>query len=289
LLFRMLRKNGTKVLNRDDRSFAYLRTVPTKNSAIYSPAHQLKDVRGTSASCRAVAHIDGTDHELALSIPGIFNLNNALCAICCTVGIFDLSLEQALQALQRYKGVPGRMEKIDCGQPFDVYVDFTVTPQAYQATLTALRSTLPHGKRLLTLTGSCGDRMREKRPMVGKICSELSDVVVVTNEDPYTEDPQKIIDEVWAGVDQNKTEAHKIFDRRDAIKFIFSKAQPGDAVILCAKGSDTTMWTAEGQIPWNEREIARELLKQIAQSREQKANDGNTLLTSIMKTARKNS
>ena len=131
--------------------------------------------------------------------------------------------------------------------------------------------------------------MREKRPMVGKICSELSDVVVVTNEDPYTEDPQKIIDEVWAGVDQNKTEAHKIFDRRDAIKFIFSKAQPGDAVILCAKGSDTTMWTAEGQIPWNEREIARELLKQIAQSREQKANDGNTLLTSIMKTARKNS
>ena len=86
-------------------------------------------------------------------------------------------------------------------------------------------------------------------------------MVVVTNEDPYTEDPQKIIDEVWAGVDQSKTEAHQIFDRLDAIKFILNKAQPGDSVILCAKGSDTTMWVKDGQIPWNEREIARELLK----------------------------
>jgi len=85
--------------------------------------------------------------------------------------------------------------------------------------------------------------------------------VVVTNEDPYTEDPRKIIDEVWAGVDQSKTEAHKIFDRKEAIAFLFSHAQPGDAVILCAKGSDTTMMTAQGQIPWNEREIARELLR----------------------------
>ena len=120
---------------------------------------------------------------------------------------------------------------------------------------------LEPGRRILVLTGSCGDRMREKRPIVGKLCSTLADVVVVTNEDPYTEDPQKIIDEVFAGIDQSACEAHRIFDRREAMRFLFEQAQPGDICILCAKGSDTTMWTAQGQIPWNEREIARELLR----------------------------
>ena len=103
--------------------------------------------------------------------------------------------------------------------------------------------------------------MKEKRPQVGKICSELADVVVVTNEDPYTEDPEKIIDEVWAGVDQAKTEAHRMSDRREAIAFLLSKAKPGDAVLLCGKGSDTQMWTKQGQIPWNERQITRDLLR----------------------------
>ena len=262
LLFRMLRKNGTKVLNADDASFAVLKNIPAAQTVAYAPVHQLKEMQGTSNSCTANLHIDGSDHTLELRIPGIFNLNNALCAICCATYDSKLTAEKAIHALSTFKGVPGRMERIDVGQNFSVYVDFTVTPAAYQATLSALRSALPEGKRLLVLTGSCGDRMREKRPLVGKICSELADLVVVTNEDPYTEDPKKIIEEVWAGIDQSKTEAYKIFDRREAIKFIFSKAQRGDAVILCAKGSDTTMWTAEGQIPWNEREMAKNLLKE---------------------------
>lgn len=104
--------------------------------------------------------------------------------------------------------------------------------------------------------------MREKRPIVGRLCSTLADVVVVTNEDPYTEDPQRIIDEVWAGIDQSHCKAHRIFDRREAIAFLFREARPGDAVILCAKGADTTMMTAEGQTPWNERAIAQELLRE---------------------------
>jgi len=155
------------------------------------------------------------------------------------------------------------MELIDEGQPFSVYVDFTVTPAAYEKTLASLREMIEPGKRILVLTGSCGDRMHEKRPIVGRICSERADVVVVSNEDPYTEDPQQIIDEVFAGIDQTQCEAHRIFDRREAMDFLFKKAEPGDAVILCAKGSDTTMWTARGQVPWNERQISRKLLRQI--------------------------
>jgi UDP-N-acetylmuramoyl-L-alanyl-D-glutamate--2,6-diaminopimelate ligase len=122
---------------------------------------------------------------------------------------------------------------------------------------------LPEGKHLLVLTGSCGDRMREKRPEIGKIVSEYADVTVVTNEDPYTEDPEKIINEVWRGIDQSKTKAHRIVDRKEAIMFLLKEAKPGDIVLLCGKGSDTTMWTREGQIPWNEREIVREILRKL--------------------------
>lgn len=201
-----------------------------------------------------------TSYQLTLAVPGAFNLENACCAIACAKALGILT-DTAAKALKSFSGIAGRMECIDEGQSFSVFVDFTVTPAAYEKTLTTLRAMLPKDKRLLVLTGSCGDRMREKRPIVGRLCSALADVVVVSNEDPYTEDPQKIIDEVYSGIDQSKTEAHKIFDRREAMAFLFAQAKPGDAVILCAKGSDTTMMTAEGQIPWNERAIARELLR----------------------------
>jgi UDP-N-acetylmuramoyl-L-alanyl-D-glutamate--2,6-diaminopimelate ligase len=103
--------------------------------------------------------------------------------------------------------------------------------------------------------------MREKRPEVGRIVSEHADVSVVANEDPYTEDPERIIDEVWSGIRQDRTQAHRIADRRAAIAFLLQEAREGDIVALCGKGSDTTMWVAGGQIPWNEREIVRDMLR----------------------------
>lgn len=275
ILFRMLGGRGIKVLNADDGSYGLYRGIPSKKTVTYS-VHAPESSEGTllwmtrmfelPAGAEAILHAQVEEqeyiHPLRLKIPGAFNLENAMCAVGCAIAL-SIDFEKAAEALSDFTGVPGRMEKIDEGQPFSVYVDFTVTPVAYEKTLKALRALTPKGKRILVLTGSCGDRMREKRPLVGKVCGELADVVVVTNEDPYTEDPQKIIDEVWSGIDQSCTEAHRIFDRLEAIKFIFSKAGPGDSVILCAKGSDTTMWVRDGQIPWNEREIARETLRQL--------------------------
>jgi len=282
LLFRMVRRGGTKVLNADDESFLLFQNFPTTYTIVYGRREgtdlQLSSIRATPTGSEATirwqpaqqaiqdklgfqsSQRQAASEQLTLAIPGAFNLENACCAIACAHAV-GIPMDSAVKALHSFSAIPGRMERIDEGQPFSVFVDFTVTPAAYEKTLTTLRTMLPQGKRILVLTGSCGDRMREKRPIVGRICSSLADVVVVSNEDPYTEDPQKIIEEVWAGIDQSKTEAHKIFDRREAIAFLFSQAEPGDAVILCAKGSDTTMMTAEGQIPWNEREIARELLR----------------------------
>lgn len=275
LLFSMLKqKDGTKVLNADDRTFETYKAIPTDWSVFYSsmgkPAasptndHEYAlwttNVISTPQGVTADLHIDEISKptQIHLSIPGAFNIANALCAIGCA-HIFISG--NCAAALKTFKGIPGRMERIDEGQPFHVFIDFTVTPQSYEKTLSTLKAGLPSGKRLLVLMGSCGDRMKEKRPIIGKIASGYADVLVVTNEDPYTEDPQKIIDEVWAGIDQQKTKAHRIFDRRNAIEFLLNKAEPGDIVILCGKGSDTTMWVKDGQIPWNERAITAEILR----------------------------
>ncbi len=281
MLFRMLTKHGCKVLNAADRTYDIYKKIPTDWTIVYSSkkrmdppadgdAYQLlaSDIRVTEHGSHALierrAPSQGapTRYPLHLIIHGAFNIDNALCAIGCAHAA-GLGEDQCINALKTFTGIPGRMERIDAGQDFSVFVDFTVTPQSYEATLSTLKASLGAGKRLLVLTGSCGDRMKEKRPIVGKIVSEYADVMVVANEDPYTEDPEKIIDEVWAGVDQAKTEAHRIFDRMKAIEFLLHEAKSGDIVILCGKGSDTTMWVKDGQIPWNEREIAREMLKNL--------------------------
>lgn len=247
LLFLMLQNNGTAVLHAGDRSCESLAKL-CKDRSIATLVYD--EAQG----------IPLPPSEVKLQIPGTFNIENALCAISCASAC-GIELTDASKALETFKGVPGRMEKIEEGQPFAVYIDFTVTPKSYEKTLSTLKAMLAPGSRLLVLTGSCGDRMREKRPIVGKIVSEYADVAVVANEDPYTEDPEKIIDEVWAGIDQRNTKAHRIFDRMKAIEFLFHEAKPGDIVILCGKGSDTMMWVKSGQIPWNERAIARELLR----------------------------
>jgi UDP-N-acetylmuramoyl-L-alanyl-D-glutamate--2,6-diaminopimelate ligase len=260
ILFTMVGKMGVKIPNSDDQSFQIYRNIPTKLSMPYSPHAQLKHIQADPAGCSATVQLFNESKTLRISLAGTFNLENALCAILCAYNC-GINADAAIHSLMSFTGVPGRMERINEGQDFSIFVDFTVTPQSYEKTLTTLKNMLPAGGKLLVLMGSCGDRMKEKRPIIGKIASGIADVMVVTNEDPYTEDPQKIIDEVFAGIDQEKTMAHRIFDRKKAIEFLLNLAKKNDIVILCGKGSDTTMWVKEGQIPWNEREIVRDMLK----------------------------
>lgn len=277
-LFRMLRKvSGLAVLNADDRSFDTLTKIPTPWRIDYSVKKTFGKAEKSNVSGLWISkgkadngfitgtvhsNTDDVPHELRIPVSGAFNLQNALCAIGCTHGL-NVMLSDAVHALSTFRGIPGRMERVDAGQQFPVYIDFTVTPQSYESTLSTLKASLKPGGKLLVLTGSCGDRMKEKRPVVGRIVSTYADVTVVSNEDPYTEDPQKIIDEVWAGIDQKKTEAHRIFDRHEAIRFLLKKARKDDIVIFCGKGSDTTMWVKTGQIPWNEREIVATELRAL--------------------------
>ncbi|NOS66759.1 MAG: UDP-N-acetylmuramyl-tripeptide synthetase [Candidatus Peribacteraceae bacterium] len=280
ILFRMLKKDGVSVLNADDETYEEYRSIPAGWRIAWSSSHAFasamndhdcgfwaSDIQETAGGISASLQCNAEEDtwNLQLKIPGLFNLENALCAISCAHAA-EVSVDQAVNALGTFPGVPGRLERIDEDQLFAVYVDFTVTPNAYEKTLSAIRATLAPGGRLLVLTGSCGDRMPEKRPVIGKIVSELADVVVVSEDETITEDQHKVIDEVWAGIDQNAVEAHKIFDRREGIRFLLKNAQAGDAVALCGMGACTTMQTREGLRKWDEREVARSLLRQTKET-----------------------
>ena len=274
ILFRMLNGKGTKVLNAEDATAELYARIPSSWTMSYSVSRSFGPPPGDHTCAiwaeqiavrpdgtRATMHCNTEEGPwtLELGILGAFNVDNALCAISCTRAC-GIPLSRAVSALKDFPGVPGRMERIDIGQGFDVIVDFTVTPLAYEKTLQSVRKSLQPGGKLLVLTGSCGNRMREKRPMIGKIVSELADVVVVTEDETITEDPQRTIDDVWAGIDQSACDARKILHRREAMAWLLKEARPGDAVLLCGMGACTTMQTKDGLRPWDERAVAREIL-----------------------------
>lgn len=265
-LFRMLRGKGTKILNGKDETYAAYVKIPSGKTIVYGT--RMGDLRienvhaGKTATTGTLLWSDGSERALTLPIPGTYNMDNALCAVSCALAV-GIGLDESVAALADFTGIPGRMERIDEGQTFGVYVDFAVSPQAYEQTLKALRDMTGNNGRVMVLCSSCGNRMREKRPQVGRICSELADVVVVTEDETYGEDPYDVMEEVWAGVDQSKTDARKIFDRREAIAFLFRNAKEGDTVVLCGMGPFSTFTKLSGRIPWDERRIAREILRAL--------------------------
>lgn len=276
LLFQKLKALGVKVLNSSDASFETFSKVPSKQTISYNP-ESINVTRSSIDQISGQGILDGTPVDLQLSLAGAFNLKNALCAIACAKAL-DIKIHDAAKALRNFHGTPGRMESIHCGQPFSIFIDFTVTPQAYEATLSTARSMLQENGRLLVLAGSCGDRMKEKRPVVGKLCVKLADITVITNEDPYTEDPETIIDAVIAGAKESVTTfmnvqnlprnlpskfCIKILDRREALRWILRTARSGDIVLLCGKGADITMMIGTEQIPWNERQITEQELAKL--------------------------
>lgn len=278
MLFRALKGKGTKILNADDRTLEAYLSIASEFTTEYSPKRQISDVKDTGASLTGIFSIDGKKFPVVLPLHGAFNLENALCAVSCAMAL-GIPAADAVASLATFQGAGGRMERVDMGQPFNVFLDFTVTPAAYEKTLAAARTLT--NNRLLVLTGSCGDRMKEKRPLVGKLCADLADVVVVSNEDPYTEDPEKIIDDVLSGIPgsvklyRSASEAMnasgkycvRISDRRDAIMFILKEARPGDTVLLCGKGADVTMMVGTTQIPWIERDIVKDELTKLGSTK----------------------
>ena len=163
--------------------------------------------------------------------------------------------------------MPGRFESIDEGQPFGVIVDYAHTPDSLENVLRAARR-LTEG-RLISVFGAGGDRDREKRPLMGRAGAELSDVAVVTSDNPRSEDPDAIIEQIHGGIPESpRREVVVEPDRRAAIALAFARAaQPGDTVVIAGKGHEQGQEFEDGRkIPFDDRDVAREELRKLAEA-----------------------
>jgi UDP-N-acetylmuramoyl-L-alanyl-D-glutamate--2,6-diaminopimelate ligase len=212
----------------------------------------------TFAVDAADAHIrpdalDGID----LKLRGRFNVANALGALAAA-RLLGIDHEAAARGLEAVRGVPGRFESVDEGQPFEVIVDYSHTPDSLENALRAARE-LAAG-RVLCVFGCGGDRDREKRPLMGRIAAELADVPILTTDNPRSEDPLAIIDEVVRGT-PGGLEVEP--DRRAAIARAIEAAREGDVVLVAGRGAEPAQEVAGAKLPFDDRDVAREALRRI--------------------------
>ncbi len=188
---------------------------------------------------------------------GRFNVENALCAIALArlVGVQDDAIAEGLASVA---GVPGRFEPVDEGQPFAVVVDYSHKPEALANVLETARE-LATG-RVICVFGAGGDRDRSKRPVMGEIAARLADVAILTSDNPRSEDPQAIADEVAAGAPGDLTVE---LDRRRAIEAAVELARPGDVVVIAGKGHEQGQEIAGEVHPFDDRQVAREALRKL--------------------------
>jgi UDP-N-acetylmuramoyl-L-alanyl-D-glutamate--2,6-diaminopimelate ligase len=202
--------------------------------------------------------------EIESPLVGHINVYNILlaCSAALTHGVTEGQIQKGVAQLKR---IPGRFERVEEGQPFMVVVDYAHTDDALRNVISVARGMKP--KRVITLFGCGGDRDRSKRPLMGMAVSELSDYVVLTSDNPRSEDPLAIMNDALVGLRRYETPCTAEPDRERAIRKAIEAASPGDVVILAGKGHETYQILRDGPIPFDDREVARRVLTSLGYGR----------------------
>jgi UDP-N-acetylmuramoyl-L-alanyl-D-glutamate--2,6-diaminopimelate ligase len=259
----------TAVLNRDDPSFERLSRRPIARRWSYglttaADLHPL-DLAMTATGSRFRLKTPLGETEVSLAVPARFNVYNALCAagVCLAMGV---PVEEIGPGLAGFDGVRGRLERVDLGQDFSVFIDFAHSAGALASALAELR---PYTKgRLIAVFGSTA-RSDHDRPGMGKAAGDLADFFIITTDDPLREDPAEIARDVQSGVVGKAPgrDYEVVIDRRAAIRRAIEIAGEGDTVLLAGKGHERTMQMAAGSEPWDERAEAEEAIRGRAATR----------------------
>jgi len=220
--------------------------------------YRAEDIELTANGVSFTVNFKGQALKIAYRTPGMFSVYNALAAFAWGVES-GRSPQLVKEALGTIPGVPGRFESVRMGQPFQVIVDYAHTPDGLENVLkTAQEFTKGH---LITVFGCGGDRDRGKRPKMGAIAERLSDQVIVTSDNPRTEDPQKIIEDILAGMQGKEYYVH--VNRREAIEEACHLAKAGDTVLIAGKGHEDYQIIGKEVFPFDDREVAREALRRL--------------------------
>jgi len=246
--------NGVKwaILNRDDASYRYLDTEILR----------YRDIKIITYGIKKKADLTPETFKFKTNLLGEFNLYNCLAAISAAkiLGIPDKKIRQSLLS---FEPVSGRLEEIDEGQDFKIFIDFAHTPNAFRQILPALKK-ITQGK-IIHVFGCTGDRERTKRPIMGEISAKFSDKIILTHEDTYSEDPKKIIAEIEPGVEKGgkilAKNYWKIEDRREAIKKAIEMAEKGDIVLVTGVGHQNSLNIGGKEISWSDQREVRKILE----------------------------
>lgn len=258
------------VLNRDDEWFEYFNQFSAGEQKITYGQHEDAEAHIDSITLyrkgtEAVVTIDHqTKLELATNLPGEFNAYNMTAAVSAAY-LLGTPLDAIVEGVANLESIPGRFDRVADGLPYDVIVDYAHTPDGYEKLLTAARKIAKN--RVILVFGSCGDRDKAKRPLMGEIAARLADRLFLTDEESYHEDPQVIRQMVFEGIEQVKGGAMKtteVADRREAIKKALAIATKGDVVLITGLGHEMYRIVDGKRMPWNDAEVVRELLAEKA-------------------------
>ncbi len=259
-----LKKPGipkTAVLNADDRSYPILRAIPADYYITYSldpdagTALTATDIQVDRNSTRFLLHTPHATAPVRLKLLGRHNIANALAAAGGALAL-GAAVDAVVAGLEAVERVKGRMEFVPTGARFDVVVDFAHTPNALEQTLALARELVPRGGKIWAVFGSAGLRDVQKRALMGEVAGRLADRVVVTAEDPRTEDVGAILAEIETGLQKHgrrrDVDYWLIPDRAAAIAYAIRRAEPGDMVITCGKAHEQSMCYGTAETPWDE-------------------------------------
>lgn len=236
-----------KILNIDDGSFKFLS----------------KNIEGdfTTYGLGNNADVNAKNFHLSLKVIGSYNLHNALAAVALAQKI-GIPKSKIIKALNNFQSPEGRMQNLDFGQDFKVYIDFAHTPNALEKALHALKKEKTKNRKIISVFGAAGERDKSKRPLMGKIADQNSEVIILTAEDPRGESVEEICREISIGIKAKKLKSTLfVIPRRDeAIEFAINLAGKGDIVSLFGKGHEKVMTYKKDEIPWNEFETAKKAI-----------------------------
>ncbi len=266
------RVKKTIVANGDDKHAPFFLGHKAEEKFAYTASASCAELEAAGAKCVAYELIAATakgtsfrteNQEINLQLLGAFNVSNAMNAYCIAKTL-DASPADIKRGLESIPGVAGRLERIDEGQDFAVIVDYAFEPRA----LTKMYDTvadLPHARIIHVLGSAGGGRDVARRPVLGRIAGERADLVIVTNEDPYDDDPEIIIDQVALGAEKAGKKKGRnlllISDRREAILRAIKEARTDDIVLVTGKGNEQAICVAGGEkIPWDDRAVVRGIL-----------------------------
>ncbi|HSR66630.1 MAG TPA: UDP-N-acetylmuramoyl-L-alanyl-D-glutamate--2,6-diaminopimelate ligase [Acidobacteriota bacterium] len=253
------------VLNADDEWVRGLRTAPDVQRLTFglggdsqaSPA-DIQPLRWSSKVTGSSIVLDLQGHRLELTTPlaGRHNVYNVLAAVAATsaLGYAEGEIKEGIAAL---KSVPGRFERVETDHPAHIFVDFAHTPDALENVLQLCRSLAP--RRVLCVFGCGGDRDRAKRPRMGEIAARLSDLAIVTSDNPRSEEPASIVDDILEGVPEERAcSVETVIERRKAIARVLRLAQAQDIVLIAGKGHETYQEINGERFPFDDRDVIRE-------------------------------